>query len=194
MAGKQTEVETVKMNDGRLVDFAGKRKLLKEGAVAADGTVTVQLDWRNGETRLFTIPPALMGKFAAHGAEQKLGDQIAGLKGEGGAEADIDDCVLTVDELIDQLYAGEWSTRRESNGLAGTSVLIQALVRLYDGAKTVEQIRTFLKPKTQAEKMALRNSARVRPIVDQIEAEKLAKAEGSGKVVDTDALLDELDD
>lgn len=191
---KQTEVETVKMNDGRLVDFAGKRKLLKESEVRADGTVTTRLDWRNGETRLFTIPPELMGKFAAHGAEQKLGDQIAGLKGEGGAEADIDDCVLAVDELIDQLYAGEWSTRRESNGLAGTSVLIQALVRLYDGAKTVEQIRTFLKPKTQAEKMALRNSARVRPIVDQIEAEKLAKAEGSGKVVDTDALLDELED
>ena len=74
----ETQVETVTMTDGRVVDFAGKRKLLKESSVSADGKVQVRLDFRNGETRLFTLPDSLLTKFAAHGAEQKLGDEIAG--------------------------------------------------------------------------------------------------------------------
>jgi hypothetical protein len=183
---KEPEVVLVTMTDGRKVEFTGKRKLLKETVISADGAVRVRLDWRNGETRLFTIPPALLGKFAGHGAEQKLGDEIAGLKDDKGQDADIDDCVLVVDELIDRLYNGEWSTKREANGLAGTSVLIQALVRMYNGAKTVEQVKEFLKGKTQAEKVALRGNPRVKPIVEAIEAEK---AEKSAKKVDTEALL-----
>lgn len=190
MAKVEVQVATVKMNDGRVVEFAGKRKLLKESLIAVDGTVQVRLDWRNGETRLFTIPSAMVGKFAAHGAEQKLGDEIAGLKDAKGNEADIEDCVLAVDELIENLYEGKWGTRREGNGLAGTSVLIQALVKAYDGKKTVDQIKAFLKPKTQAEKIALRNSPRFKPLVDAIEAEKAAKA---GSTVDVAGLEAELD-
>lgn len=179
------QVETVTMTDGRVVDFPGKRELLKESFVNAEGKVQVRLDFRNGETRLFTIPDNMTAKFAAHGAEQKLGDEIAGLKGEGGKAADIDDKVLAVDELIDRLYNGEWNQRKEGNALAGTSVLIRALVELYAGAKTVEQIKLFLKDKSQAEKIALRQSPRVKPIVERLEAEKAAK----GAKVDADALL-----
>ncbi len=179
------QVESVKMTDGRVVDFPGKRKLQKESFVTADGQVQVRLDFRNGETRLFTIPPQLLAKFAAHGAEQKLGDEMAGLKGADGKEADIDDAVLAIDELIDRLYNGEWNQRKESNGLAGTSVLIRALVELYGGQKSVEQVKAFLKDKSQAEKLALRQSARVKPIVERLEAEKAAK----GSKVDADALL-----
>ena len=51
-------------------------------------------------------------KFAAHGAEQKLGDEIAGLE-------DVDDCVIAIDSLIDRLYNGEWSVKREAGGMAG---------------------------------------------------------------------------
>lgn len=188
-AKNEPQVESVKMEDNRVVDFPGKRKLLKESFVTDDGKVQVRLDFRNGATRLFTIPDNLMAKFAAHGAEQKLGDEIAGLKGADGKEADIDDAVLAVDELIDRLYNGEWNQRKEANGLAGTSVLIRALVELYNGAKSVEQVKAFLKDKTQAEKLALRQSARVKPIVERLEAEKAAK----GQKVDADALLAGLD-
>lgn len=193
-AKAKENVEIVKMNDGteppRLVEFAGKRKLLKTSFVEPDGAVKVRLDWRNGESRLFTIPTNLMAKFAAHGAEQKLGDEIAGLKDDKGQDADIDDCILAVDELIDRLYQGEWSTKRESNGLAGTSVLIQALVLAYDGKKSIEDVKAFLKPKTQAEKVALRNNPRIKPFVEKIEAEKAAKTAAK---VDTTAMLAELD-
>lgn len=180
MSKIETQIETVTMTDGRVVDFAGKRKLLKESIVTADGKVQVRLDFRNGETRLFTIPDNLMAKFAAHGAEQKLGDEIAGLN-------DVEDCVLAVDELIDRLYNGEWSVKREANGMAGTSVLVRALVE-YTG-KTVEQIKQFLSGKSQAEKVALRNNPKIKPIVERIEAEKASKKAN----VDTDAMLGELE-
>ena len=176
----ETQVETVTMTDGRVVDFAGKRKLLKESSVNADGKVQVRLDFRNGETRLFTLPDALLNKFAAHGAEQKLGDEIAGL-------TDTEDCVLAVDELIDRLYNGEWSVKREANGMAGTSVLVRALVE--HTGKTVEQIKQFLNGKSQAEKVALRNNPKIKPIVERIEAEKACKKAN----VDTDAMLGELE-
>lgn len=185
---KETQVETVTMSDGRLVEFAGKKKLQKESFVTPEGKVQVRLDFRNAETRLFTIPDTLMNKFASHGAEQKLGDEIAGLKGSNGGEADIEDCVLAIDELIDRLYNNEWSQKREANGLAGTSVLLRALVE--HTGKTAEQIKTFLSGKTQAEKTALRNNPKIKPIIEKIEAEKAAK--GTAKV-DTESLLGELE-
>ena len=179
-AKTETQVETVTMTDGRVVDFAGKRKLLKESSVNADGKVAVRLDFRNGETRLFTLPDSLMAKFAAHGAEQKLGDEIAGL-------TDIEDCILAVDELIDRLYNGEWGVKREANGMAGTSVLVRALVE--HTGKTVDAIKQFLSGKSQAEKVALRNNPKIKPIVERIEAEKASKKAN----VDTDAMLGELE-
>ena len=180
MAKQETQIETVVMQDGRAVDFAGKRKLLKESIVGDDGSVQIRLDFRNGETRLFTLPGNLMARFAAHGAEQKLGDEIAGTD-------DVEDCVLAVDNLIDRLYNGEWSVKRESNGMAGTSVLMRALVE--HTGKTPEQIKAFLSGKSQAEKVALRNNPKIKPIVERIEAEKASRKTN----VDTDALLGELD-
>lgn len=175
-----TKIETVTLTDGRIVDFAGKRKLLKTSKVV-DGKVIVQLDFRNGETRDFTIPDALLLKFAAHGAEQKLGDEIAGLD-------EVDDAVLAIDELVDRLYNGNWGVERQSNGMAGTSVLMQALVK--QSGKSAEQIKAFLSTKTQAEKTALRNNPKIKPFVEEIEAAKASK----GAKIDTDALLGELSD
>lgn len=175
---KESAVETVSMTDGRLVDFAGKRKLLKSSFIEG-GDVKVRLDFRNGQTRLFTVPSTMIAQFAGHGAEQKLGDEIAGVE-------DVEDCVLAIDELIDRLYNGEWGVKREANGMAGTSTLLKALVEFT--GKPVEAIKEFLKGKSQAEKVALRNNPKVKPIVDRIEAEKASK----GSKVDTEALLGEL--
>ena len=89
--------------------------------------------------------------------------------------------------ITDRLYNGDWSVKRESSGMAGTSVLVRALVE--HTGKTVEQIKAFLAGKSQAEKVALRNNPKIKPIVDRIESEKAAKKTS----VDTDALLGELD-
>lgn len=178
VAKAKPEVEQVTLSDGRTVDFVGKRKMLKNTAIK-DGKVITTLDFRNGETRSFGIPDNLLLQFAGHGAEQKLGDETAG-------EDDVDDMVLSVDDLIDRLNKGEWSIRREGNGMSGTSVLLKALVE--HTGKGVDTLKEWLKAKTQAEKIALRNSKAIKPIVDRIESEKAAK----GAKVDTDALLGEL--
>lgn len=183
MATKETQVETVKMDDERLVDFPGKRQLQKSSTITADGRVEVRLDFRNGETRLFTIPPALVLQFAAHGAEQKLGDEIAGLKDPSGGEASIEDKVLTIDALMERLERGEFNARREGNGMAGASVLIRALCELR--GKTVAEVKAFLEAKTHAEKLALREVPAVKAIIQRLEAEKASKRPS----IDGEALL-----
>ena len=183
MATKETQVETVKMDDERLVDFPGKRQLQKSSTITADGRVEVRLDFRNGETRLFTIPPALILQFAAPGAEQKLGDEIAGLKDPSGSEASIEDKVLTIDALMERLERGEFNVRREGNGMAGASVLIRALCELR--GKSVAEVKAFLEPKTHAEKLALREVPAVKAIIQRLEAEKASKRPS----IDGEALL-----
>lgn len=175
---KAREVEVVTMSDGRKVEFVGKRKMLKSTEIEGN-TVAVRIDFRNGETRRFVLPPTLLLQFAGHGGEQKYGDECAGVE-------DIDDMVLTVDELDERIQKGEFNAKREGGGMAGTSVLLRALME-YSG-RTQEQIKAFLSGKTQTEKLALRNSPKVKPIVDRLEAEKAAK----GAKVDTDALLAEI--
>lgn len=182
-AKPKTPINTVEMEDGRVVDFAGKRKLLKESSVTADGSIQTRLDFVNGQTRMFTIPENLLAKFASHGAEQKLGDEIAGVD-------DIDDAVLAIDDLIDRLYNGDWSIQRDKSSAAGGSILLRALVE--SSGKSVDEIKKFLSDKTAAQKSALRTNARIKPIVDRLEAEKAEKAGKKAGAVDTDALLEQL--
>jgi hypothetical protein len=188
-AKPKTIVTTVKMSDGRKVDFAGKRDLVKNYYPdEAQATVKVVLDFRNGETRTFYPHPSLLLTFAGHGAIQKLGDELADPK-----LTDIDDKIAAIDSLIAQLDTGEWSARREGDEFAGTSVLLKALVELTQKegeqpADAVTRVKAFLKGKSQNEKLALRNSPKIKPIVERIEAEKAAKS----AQVDTDSLLAEL--
>lgn len=176
------------------------KKLIKDHYFDADGHPHVELFFRSGEARDFRLPESLLLKFAAHGAEQKLGDNVAGT-------TDVDDMVVATDSLIAQLMKGEWSAQREG-GFAGTSVLMKALTiyRLRkDGlfapsasaspedklayttlfSEKMGKVKEFLADKDQTAKMALRASPQLKPIVEEIEAEKLAKSQK----VDTDALL-----
>lgn len=176
------ETETVTMEDGRKVEFVGpKRRVLKESIIDAEnGTVAIRMDFRNGATRLYPINPDLLLRFAAHGAEQKYGDELAGQDG------DLDDWVATTDALHERLAAGDWSIQRGPSQ-AGTSILLKALVELT--GKPVESIRAFLKTKSKDEKDAMKESSKLKPIVQRLEAEKRAKA----AQVDTESLFGELD-
>jgi hypothetical protein len=173
------DAEVVTLTDGRKVEFVGKRKLLKDYTVDGSRVILV-LDFRNGETRSIALPDSLILQFAGHGAAQKYGDETAGLD-------DVDDMVLAIDELDGHIQAGEWSSRKEGSGLGGTSVLLKALVEFT--GKTAEVIKEFLSGKSQAEKLALRASAKLKPIIDRLEAEKVSKA----AKVNTDELFAQLD-
>ena len=131
-------VENVKMSDGRTVEFVGKRKLLKETIIEGN-VVKVRLDFRNGETRTWTIPQSLILRCAGHGAEQKLGDETAG-------EEKVEDMVLAVDDLMARLDKGEWTTPRAAgDSFSGASIVIKAL-SLVTG-KPVDVIKDFLQKK-----------------------------------------------
>jgi hypothetical protein len=176
-----TEYTFVTMDDGRQVEFAGKRKMLKDGMIGEDGSLAVRLDFVNGETRLFSLSEALLPKFALHGAEQKLGDEIAGV-------VDVEDCILAIDELMERLNKGEWGVARSAgNSISGTSILARALVE--HSGKPMDTIKAFLKDKTQAQKIALRNNPAISVIVARLEADKVRKNKSP---IDTQVMLDEL--
>jgi len=179
---KETQYTTVEMTDGNIVDFPAKRKMQKTLTVDEDGFINVHLDFLNGEVRDFPIEPKNFTDYAKHGASQKFGDEIAGLK-------DVEDCVLAVDDLIGRLSRGEWTTKRASNGLAGASITLRAVAEYMN--KPVEVVREWLKTKSMAEKLALRNSPEISPIVARLEAEN-AEAKGVTKI-DTAGLLGELE-
>lgn len=184
MAKQEPTLKVVKMDDGREVDFVGKRKVQKTPIETLDGKPAVRLDFINGEVRIFVLPDSLMQKFATHGAEQKLGDELAGVE-------DVEDCVIAIDSLMDRLSEGKWTATRESSGMAGTSILAKALVE--HSGKPADTIRAFLATKSQAEKIALRGNSSIRPIVERLEAEKAARSKaGAGSSVDTESLLEQL--
>lgn len=183
-AKSKTEVEKVTMEDGRVVDFAGKRKLLKEVLLVDGQLPSVRFDFRNGKTRVYQVIPQLFAQFAAHGASQKIGDETAG-------EDDVDDMLLAVEEIIGRLSSDtpEWTVKREGGGFGGVSILLRALME--QSGKDEATVKAFLKPKSHGEKMALRAFPTIKVIVDRLEAEKLAKAAGASKV-DAGALLSTL--
>lgn len=179
-------VTTVTMDNGDIIEFTGKAKMLKSSKIDADtGEVITRLDFINGETRYLNIPKDLILRFAAHGAEQKLGDEIAGVK-------DVEDAIIAIDELLDRLEKGEWNIKREAGGMSGASVLMKALIELT--GKSKDDMKAFLSGKSHAEKTALRNNARLKPIIERLEAEKAERTKGKAPAIDTDALLAGLED
>lgn len=176
---EERQVETVTMEDGRSVDFAGKKQLKKEYG-DKDGNVWARFDFRNGRTVTITLPTDLMLTSAGHGLVQKGGDSTAGVK-------DLDDAVEAVLQVKENIEKGDWNARVEGSGFAGVSVLAKALMEATQ--KSAEQVKAFLKTKSQAEKLALRTSGRLRPIIERLEAEKASK----GQKVDVAALEAELD-
>lgn len=176
--------ETITLLDGRTRDFTEKKRLHKASETLPDGRMQVRLDFRNGETRLFTLRPDMVAQFALHGAEQKLGDEISNVDS-------IDDAVEAIDQLMQRLDAGDWTKEREGgSGLAGACVLTKAMVVVT--GSTVEQVRAYLATMDNKVKVALRNSAELSPTIKQIEAEIAARRAAAGKgapAIDVAAVL-----
>ncbi len=132
---------------------------------------------RNGRAYLADVsryPDAVKGYMVFHGGKQKLGDEYADLDG-------IDDCFEAMIALDNRLAEGKWDAERK--GFAGISVLMKAIMEAFQ--KTEEEARAFLKDLSPKEKMALKATEELKPIVERMEKER-------GKDVDTAALLGKL--
>jgi hypothetical protein len=195
-AAKREVVRTeVTMSDGRVVSFAGKKKMVKEVIIDAEHHhASVRFDFLNGETRSFKIGHDLMLQFAGHGASQKIGDEAAG-------EEDVDDMVIAIDAVMERLSKGEWSARREGggDGFSGASVVIRAIAEVT--GKDIAAVKAFLDGKlaqaeAKGEKLSrqelyksFRNPAsKTGQVILRMEQEKASKS----NKVNADELLDEL--
>ena len=187
------EVTLVEMEDGRKVEFAGKRQMLKETSTE-HGKASVRFDFRNGKTRTYHVPHDDLLRHAAHGASQKIGDETSGVK-------DVDDMVVAVDEMISRLSKGEWKAQRVSTGnsFAGASVVIQAIMEVT--GKSAEDVKKYLEGKLASNptltRPALYASFRVPTsktgvVITRIEAEKAAKKGTAGSADNYLAELAEL--
>jgi len=198
-----TEYTKVVMEDGREVIFAGKRKvnketLIDESKIAMEGdivqlsagAVSIRMDFRNGKTRTFPLPLALLAQFAGHGGEQKYGDELASPADKPLSE---DDMVIAVEDLDTEIQKGNWGRARSSGGgVSGASIVVQALMEAT--GKDQAAIKAYLDKKIASTegltRQALYASFRVPgtktgAIIARLEAEKAAKS----SKVDADAEL-----
>lgn len=180
MANK-TEYTRVIMDDQTEVSFPGSRQLQKTASINDAGQLQVRFDFRNGEFRVFTIPESLLEQFALHGASQKLGDQVSGIKV-------LDDAIMAYDELADQLATGLWAAQREASAYTGASILAKALAEL--SGKDIQVVKETLKATSHEQKMVLRGNSKLKPIIERLEAEKQAKSKKPA--VNSDELLDKV--
>ena len=166
-------------------------------ATISDDKGTLTLTFANGE-RLALHVSQLSAEVGAqalmHGLKQKLVDAAAISRNpDTGRSATADDKYAAVKEVYDRLLAGEWNKRREGGSGATGGLLLQALLRLYAGRKTENDLRAWLADKTDAEQAKLRADSRVAPIIAEIKAERDArKAKEAG--ISGDDLLADLDE
>lgn len=158
---------SVTAEDGQTYTFGEKQKVKTDQTVDAGGFVT-KFVFRNGvvRERRIDVSHPLFVRLAAHGDKQKRADCFAGLD-------DVEDCVEAWDALDRQLEAGTWSEKRVSDGMAGTSILVRALVEV--SGKSVESIKAKLESLDAATKKALGLQPKVAEVVARIKAERAAK-------------------
>ena len=124
-----------------------------------------------------------------HGLKQKLVDAAAISRNpDTGKSATVADKRAAVEAVMTRLLGGAWNAIRGENGTGAGGLLFRALVRLYDGKKSPDDIREFLDGKDKKEQAALRKNPRVAAIIVEIQAEQ------ADSDIDTDDLLGELED
>ena len=126
-----------------------------------------------------------------HGLKQKIGDAAAiGRNPETGRSATLSDKYAAMRAVVERLQAGSWNAERGEGGAPAGGLLFAALVRMYAGKKSGDDIRAFLAGKDDKQKAALRKNPRVAGIIEEIKAERARDGDGEAPGAD---LLDELE-
>lgn len=136
---------------------------------------------------LENLHPIILMEAAAHGISQKIGDAAAISRNpDNGQSATVQDKYEAMLEVFNRITADDpsWNAIREGGG-AG-SLLFKALCRIKPKA-TPESIKTWLDAKSDDEKKALRKNPAIIKAMAEIQAENVDPN------IDTDELLDELD-
>lgn len=165
MASETTKVQA---EDGGLYEFGEKAKVKKQSQVKEDGTVVTKFVFKNGVVRTHVTAPnsPVYSRLASHGADQKFGDEFAGLD-------DVEDCVEAFDAMSARLAKGEWSEKRQGDSMAGVSLLARALVIV--SGRPIDEVRAKLSALDQKTKTAISQQPAVAEQIVKIKAERDAK-------------------
>jgi hypothetical protein len=142
-----------------------------------------------------TLSDAIRHAATLHGIKQKLCDAAAISRDPAtGRTATIDTKYDAVKEVFDRITAsdGTWNKVREGGQSSSGGLLLAALVRMYAGRKTRDDLVTFLSTKTDTEKSALRKNKTVADIIEDIRRER--RDAGDDDSINSESLLDELND
>jgi hypothetical protein len=153
--------------EGTVHEFSDRQKVKKDSQILEGGSILVRFIFRNGEVRehVMGTNDALYARAAAHGLDQKFGDEFAG-------ETDVEDCIEAFDQLSARLAEGNW-TERKAEGISGTSLLLRALMEHTGKAK--EDLKSQLKTKTPAQKRALSAHPAIAKIIARLKLERGTK-------------------
>lgn len=170
-------------------------EVVLSGEPGSEGHVCVlNLSFANGEKLQIDanrLDANIRCQAMLHGLKQKLVDAAAISRDpDTGRAATIQTKYKAVREVFDRLTDAEnpsWNKNREGGGSGSGGLLFRALVRMYDGKKSPEDIKAYLEKKSDAEKTALRGNPKVATLIEKIRAE-----DGKAAKIDTDALLNEL--
>jgi hypothetical protein len=130
----------------------------------------------------------VIGQALMHGLKQKLVDAAAISRDpSNGRAATVETKYQAVNEVAKRLLVDcQWNKAREGGATGG--LLKRALIKMYDGRKTSEQIDAYLAGLSDKEKAALRKHPKVAPIIDEL---RQADAKDGGE--DMPDLLAELE-
>lgn len=147
-------------------------------------TLTIATEGKNDiVVKLSELDNGIIEYSALHGLKQKIVDAAA--LGAGYSLTEKYNAMLEVFERI----TGDdpsWNKRAEGAGTI-TGLLFRALCRLYPN-KNPDTLRAYHDKLDKSQQAALRKSATIAPIIEQIKMESV-----STKGIDTTGLLDELE-
>lgn len=130
---------------------------------------------------LTDIPNGIREQLALHGLSQKVGDAAAGFSKAG----DYSGAFGAMQQVVDNLLAGQWSTRGQGGGVAD---LVQAIADLRGVELDAAQAAVDAMDEEQLKKVA--SHPKVKAKIADIKAARLAKAAESA--ADLDELLGDL--
>jgi hypothetical protein len=158
----------VQCEDGNTYEFSEKAKVKKQSYITDDGVIVTKFVFRNGAVRTHktSMGDALVARLAMHGADQKFGDEFAGVD-------DVEDCILSFESMSGRLARGEWSERKAGEGVAGTSLLARALAE--HTGKSLDEVKAKLKDADPKVKAAAARQPKVAEIIARLKAERDAK-------------------
>ena len=162
------------------------------------GTLSVVFsDGRRHSFLLEDVAPEIRLRAEVHGFNAKLVDAAAIARDTTtGRAATLETKYQAVMDVFSRLThptTPMWNKVREGAGGGNGNLLVAAIVRLYNGRKTEEQIRAYLATLTDAQKQALRTDGKIAPIIAEIKAEReIAKGKAAG--IDSRTVLAGLDE